>query len=88
MNVMPRKTASKKVSVPSSDEAPVLHQRLTLIEVDDPDQLEVLRADRKIGPFIAATLSDRVAVVFPGKGTLVLKALLKAGHTPKVIEAS
>jgi len=63
----------------------VLHTNLTLIEVDDPLLLEELRADRQLGPLLVAQLSDRVAVVKPGGGEWILRALLKAGHTPKVI---
>jgi hypothetical protein len=60
---------------------------LTLIEVTDPLLLEELRADRRLGPMIVAQLSDRVAVVAPGSGEQLIKQLLKAGHTPKVIDA-
>jgi hypothetical protein len=63
----------------------VLHTNLTLIEVADPLLLEELRADRQLGPLLVAQLSDRVAVVKPGGGEWVMRALLKAGHTPKVI---
>ena len=65
---------------------PVLHANLTLIEVADPLLLEELRADRRLGPMIVAQLSDRVAVVKPGHSEWVIKQLLKAGHTPKVID--
>jgi hypothetical protein len=63
----------------------VLHTNLILIEVADPLLLEELRADRQLGPLLVAQLSDRVAVVKPGGGEWVMRALLKAGHTPKVI---
>ena len=63
----------------------VLHTNLTLIEVADPLLLEELRADRNLGPLLVAQLSDRVAVVKPGGAEWVMRALLKAGHTPKVI---
>jgi hypothetical protein len=63
----------------------VLHTNLTLIEVADPLLLEELRADRQLGPLLVAQLSDRVAVVKSGGGEWVMRALLKAGHTPKVI---
>ncbi len=63
----------------------VLHTNLTLIEVADPLLLEELRADRQLGPLLVAQLSDCVAVVKPGGGEWIMRALLKAGHTPKVI---
>ena len=63
----------------------VLHTNLTLIEVADPLLLEELRADRQLGPLLVAQISDRMAVVKPGGGEWIMRALLKAGHTPKVI---
>ena len=63
----------------------VLHTNLTLIEVADPLLLEELRADRRFAPLLVAQLSDRVAVVKPGEEEGVMRALRKAGHTPKVI---
>lgn len=65
---------------------PILHANLTLIEVADPLLLEELRMDRRFGPLIVAQLSDRVAAVKPDDSERLLKQLLKAGHTPKVIE--
>ena len=63
----------------------VLHTNLTLIEVADPLLLEELRADRRLAPLLVAQLSDRVVIVKPGEEEGVMCALLKAGHTPKVI---
>jgi hypothetical protein len=63
----------------------VLHTNLTLIEVADPLLLEELRADRRLAPLLVAQLSDRVVIVKPGAEEGVMRALLKAGHTPKVI---
>lgn len=63
----------------------VLHENLTLIEVDDPAMLAELRADRSIGPLLLATLSERVAVVAPGRTEELTRRLLKAGHTPKMV---
>ncbi len=63
----------------------VLHTNLTLIEVVDPLLLEELRADRRLAPLLVAQLSDRVVIVKPGDEEGVVRALLKAGHTPKVI---
>ena len=65
---------------------PVLHAHLTLIEVAEPLLLEELKADRRLGPMIVARLSDRVAVVVPGAADQFIQHLLRAGHTPKVIE--
>jgi len=63
----------------------VLHTNLTLIEVADPLLLEELRADRRLAPLLVAQLSDRVVIVKPGDEEAIMRALLKAGHTPKVI---
>jgi hypothetical protein len=65
---------------------PVLHAHLTLIEVAEPLLLEELKADRRLGPLLIAQLSDRIAVVVPGSGDQFIHHLLRAGHTPKVIE--
>lgn len=66
--------------------APVLHANLTLIEVADPLLLQALRADRRFGASILTQLSDRVAVVNPLQSEWIIKQLLKAGHTPKVVD--
>ena len=58
---------------------------LTLIEVADPLLLEEMRADRRLARLLVAQLSDRVVLVKPGDEEAVMRALLKAGHTPKVI---
>jgi hypothetical protein len=63
----------------------VLHTNVTLIEVADPLLLEELRADRRLAPLLVAQLSDRVVIVKPGAEEAVMRALLKSGHTPKVI---
>jgi hypothetical protein len=65
--------------------APILHSRLTLVETAEPELLEELLADRRIGPLLAARLSDCVAVVAPGNAKEVQRWLLKAGHTPRII---
>jgi hypothetical protein len=70
----------------ANDAEAVLHTHLTLIEVAEPEILQELCADRRIGPLIVAQLSDRVAVAAPGSAKEVIQYLLKAGHTPKVIE--
>ena len=61
------------------------HAHLTLIEVAEPLLLEELKADRRLGPMRVAQLSDRIAVV-PGSGDPFIQHLLRAGHTPQVIE--
>ncbi|MGH9891993.1 MAG: hypothetical protein ACREA0_08430 [bacterium] len=66
--------------------ATVLHTHLTLIEVAEPDLLDELCADRRLGPWIVARLSERIAAAAPGKAQDLIQALLKAGHTPKLIE--
>lgn len=71
---------------PADPSGPVLHTNLTIIEVADPFLLQTLRADRRVGAAILAQLSDCVAVIQPGQGESVIKQLLKAGHTPKVID--
>ena len=75
----------RRARPPAQTSGLVLHTNLTLIEVADPLLLEELRADRRLAPLLVAQLSDRVAVVKPGEEEGVMRALLRAGHTPKVI---
>jgi hypothetical protein len=74
-----------KAKSPADPNAPILHTGLTLVEVDEPELLEELAADPRLGPLIITRLSDRAAVVAPGDADRFVKLLLKAGHTPKVI---
>jgi hypothetical protein len=70
---------------PTDDPAgPILHTNLTIIEVTEPELLDELQADRRLGPMLVAQLSDRFAVVRPEDRDRFLQQLLKAGHTPKV----
>jgi len=65
--------------------APLLHTHLTLVETAEPELLEELLADRRVGPLLVARLSDCVAVVAPGHAKEVQRWLLKAGHTPRIV---
>lgn len=62
----------------------VLHEGLTLIEVADAADLTAIQADARLKDFILTRLSPTEAVVLPQHSQAFLKALLKAGHTPKV----
>jgi hypothetical protein len=62
----------------------VLHEGLTLIEVADAADLTAMQADARLKDFILTRLSPTEAVVLPQHSQAFLKALLKAGHTPKV----
>lgn len=89
MAVAPQKTSATNKTGPVNQIrsiGPILHANLTVIEVADPLLLEELRVDRRLGPLIVAQLSDRVAVAKPDDSERIVKQLLKAGHTPKVIE--
>ncbi len=68
--------------------APLLHTRLTLVETAEPELLEELLADRRIGPLLVARLSDCVAIVAPGKAKEIQRWLLKAGHTPRIVDGA
>src|SRR5262245_53765566 len=59
------KTAAPPVFAPLAPAlaGPLLHTHLTLVETAEPELLEELLADRRIGPLLAARLSDCVAVV-------------------------
>lgn len=81
-----RKT-TKRRNAPADANAPILHTGLTLVEVDEPELLEEIAADPRTGPLVITRLSDRVAVVTPGAADRFVKLLLKAGHTPKIIDS-
>ena len=81
-------TAAPLVPASSAPSAPLLHTKLTLVETAEPELLEELLADRRIGPLLVARLSDCVAVVAPGNAKEVQRWLLKAGHTPRIIEGN
>lgn len=69
-------------------DAPLLHTHLTLVETAEPELMEELLADRRIGPLLVARLSDCVAVVAPGAAREVQRWLLKAGHTPRIVDGA
>ena len=64
----------------------ILHENLPLLEVANPQELNVLLADARTARFIRRRLSPHVAVVAPGRDALLLARLRKLGHTPKVLE--
>lgn len=68
--------------------APLLHTQLTLVETAEPELLEELLADRRAGPLLVARLSDCVAVVAPGNAREIQRWLLKAGHTPRIVDGA
>jgi hypothetical protein len=78
-------SAAPLASAQSPLDASLLHTHLTLVETAEPELLEELLADRRIGPLLVARLSDCVAVVAPGNAKEVQRWLLKAGHTPRII---
>lgn len=74
---MPRKTAKAAGAT--------LHANLTLVEVAEAWQLDMLLADAAAGRLIAARISERLAAVTPGQADALLARLRKLGHTPKVL---
>jgi hypothetical protein len=79
-------SAAPLASAQSPLDAPLLHTHLTLVETAEPELLEELLADRRIGPLLVARLSDCVAVVAPGNAKEVQRWLLKGGHTPRIVD--
>lgn len=70
-------------SVASSDGV-VLHDGLTLLEVAEAADLSALLADPRLGDLVVTRLSGTEAAVLPEHHQAFVKALLRAGHTPKV----
>lgn len=69
---------------PSPSYGVVLHDGLTLVEVADAADLNVILADPRLGDLVVMRLSDTEAAVLPEHHQAFVKALLRAGHTPKV----
>ena len=59
---------------------------VAVLEVSEPMQLVELALDPRIRRFLLARLSDTVALVDPGRESELTRALLAAGHTPKMVE--
>jgi hypothetical protein len=66
-------------------DGPELHLHAAILEVAEPALLVELAADPRIRRYLLARLSDTVALVDPGHSRDTEKALLDAGHTPKVL---
>jgi hypothetical protein len=64
----------------------ILHENLPLLEVANPQELDVLLADARTAQFIRRRLSPHIAVIAPGQDAALLARLRKLGHTPKVVE--
>ena len=64
---------------------PELHLNAAVLEVAEPALLAELAADRRIRRYLLARLSDTVVLVDPGHARDIERALLDAGHTPKVL---
>lgn len=83
----PRTPASTDPSPPKDVTPPngvVLHDGLTLLEVAEAADLSALLADPRLGDLVVVRLSGTEAAVLPEHHQAFVKALLKAGHTPKV----
>lgn len=63
------------------------HRPVSLLEVQDAADLDVLLLDSKLAPHLLTRLSPTVALLAKGSEKAVLDTLRKAGHTPKVVEA-
>jgi hypothetical protein len=66
-------------------DGPELHLNAAILEVAEPALLVELAADPRIRRYLLARLSDTVVLVDPGHARVIERALLDAGHTPKVL---
>ena len=73
------------MKAPIEQPGATLHENLPLIEVAEEWLLDSLLADTAVAACVVTRLSDRVAIVAPGKVDRVLQRLRKLGHTPKVL---
>lgn len=62
----------------------LLHRNLTLIEVADPGLLDMLLADRQVGPLLDRRLSPTVAITGPERAPTLLMHLRRLGHFPRL----
>ncbi len=67
---------------------PTAHRPLGLLEVQDKTDLDALLADPRLSSHIAQRLDDRFALVLPASLAPLQAALLKVGHTPKLLNHS
>lgn len=65
-------------------DSPILHENLPLIQVREPRILDQLLADRIASAYLAVRLSERVAVVVPGRMDALFERLRHLGHLPRV----
>lgn len=63
-----------------------VHINAAVVEVSDAAQLVELAANPKVRRYLLARLSDTVALIDPGQVDALAKALLAAGHTPKLVK--
>ena len=62
----------------------ILHRKLPTIEVAEPVLLDELLLDRHVSEMVLTRLSDRVALIDPGRYDALVARLRKLGHLPKV----
>lgn len=65
-----------------------LHENAAILEVSEMTQLVELASNPKIRRYLLARLSDTVALIDPGHGDALARALLAEGHMPKMEEGS
>lgn len=61
----------------------VLHRNLPILEVAEPRLLDELLLDRAVADIVLTRLSDRVALIDPGRFNALTARLRKIGHLPK-----
>jgi hypothetical protein len=66
---------------------PVLHLNVPLIETAEPHLLAEVRADSKTGKHMGGVLTPCACLINGGEVEVLIRDLLKAGHTPKVAES-
>jgi hypothetical protein len=65
--------------------AAILHENVSLIEVATPLLLDTLLSNPRTAPLILTRLSDCVAIVAPNQLDELLERLKKLGQLPKVL---
>jgi hypothetical protein len=63
----------------------ILHENLAIIEVADKLLMDTLLSDARAAQCILTRLSDRAALVGPGRFDALIERLRKLGHLPQVL---
>lgn len=74
--------------LPVTEAGGVAHRELAVLEVHDAAELTALLNDQRLADLVLARIGSTAAVVDPRLLPRLTTALLKAGHTPTILDGS